>query len=137
MKKKIILLCILIAALALEALPNGVVIYFANPEGDPFRETYSYFSLIPYGYADIFPFITAVMTCILLLIIIMAVIFKKELGKKTAIFAGIASALSLCPILLLGIADFTIIAAAISVCLIAVTVVASFKGVKGIQNRKQ
>ena len=67
MKKKIILLCILIAALVLEALPNGVVIYFANPEGDPFRETYSYFSLTPYGYANIFPLITAVMTCVLLL----------------------------------------------------------------------
>ena len=127
MKKKIILLCILIAALVLEALPNGVVIYFANPEGDPFRETYSYFSLTPYGYANIFPLITAVMTCILLLLII-SIILKKDLSKSAAIIAGTASALSLCPLPLFGTDEFTAIGAAISICLIAVTVVASFMG---------
>ena len=134
MKKKIILLCILIAALVLEVLPNGVVIYFANPEGDPYRETYSYFSLTPYGYANIFPLITAVMTCILLLLLIISIILKKDLSKSAAIIAGTASALSLCPLPLFGTDEFTAIGAAISICLIAVTVVASFKG---IQNRKQ
>ena len=134
MKKKIIVLCIIIAALVLEALPNGVVIYFANPEGDPFRETYSYFSLTPYGYANIFPLITAVMTCILLLLLIISIILKKDLSKSAAIIAGTASALSLCPLPLFGTDEFTAIGAAISICLIAVTVVSSFMG---IQNRKQ
>lgn len=134
MKKKIILLCILIAALVLEVLPNGVVIYFANPEGDPYRETYSYFSLTPYGYANIFPLITAVLTCVLLLLLIISIILKKELGKSLAIIAGAASALSLCQLPLFGADEFTAIGAAISICLISVTVVASFKG---IQNRKQ
>ena len=128
MKKKIILLCILIAALVLEALPNGVVIYFANPEGDPYRETYSYFSLTPYGYANIFPLITAVMTCILLLLLIISIILKKDLSKSAAIIAGTASAFSLCPLPLFGTDEFTAIGAAISICLIAVTVVASFMG---------
>ena len=134
MKKKIIVLCIIIAALVLEALPNGVVIYFANPEGDPFRETYSYFSLTPYGYANIFPLITAVMTCILLLLLIISIILKKDLSKSAAIIAGTASTLSLCPLPLFGTDEFTAIGAAISICLIEVTVVASFMG---IQNRKQ
>lgn len=134
MKKKIILLCILIAALVLEALPSGVVICFANPEGDPYRETYSYFSLTPYGYANIFPLITAVMTCVLLLLLIISIILKKDLSKSAAIIAGIASALSLCPLPLFGTDEFTAIGAAISICLIAVTEVASFKG---IQNHKQ
>lgn len=137
MKKKIILLCILIAALVLEVLPNGVVIYFANPEGDPYRETYSYFSLTPYGYANFFPLITAVMTCVLLLLLIISFTLKKDLSKSAAIIAGIASALSLCPLPLFGADEFTAIGTAISICLIAVTVVASFKRVKGIQNRKQ
>lgn len=128
MKKKIILLCILIAALVLEALPNGVVIYFANPEGDPYRETYSYFSLTPYGYANIFPLITAVMTCILLLLLIISIILKKDLSKSAAIIAGTASALSLCPLPLFGTDEFTAIGVAISICLIAVTAVASFMG---------
>ena len=134
MKKKIILLCFIIAALVLEALPNGVVIYFANPEGDPYRETYSYFSLTPYGYANIFPLITAVLTCVLLLLLIISIILKKELGKSLALIAGAASALSLCPLPLFGADEFTAIGAAVSICLIAVTAVASFKG---IQNRKQ
>ena len=128
MKKKIILLCILIAALVLEALPSGVVIYFANPEGDPYRETYSYFSLTPYGYANIFPLITAVMTCVLLLLLIISIILKKDLSKSAAIIAGTASALSLCPLPLFGTDEFTAIGAAISICLIAVTLVASFMG---------
>ena len=127
MKKKIILLCILIAALVLEALPNGVVICFANPEGDPFRETYSYFSLTPYGYANIFPLITAVMTCVLLLLLIISIILKKDLSKSLAIIAGTASALSLCPLLIFGSDEFTVIGAMISICLIAMTVVVSFK----------
>lgn len=126
MKKKIILLCFIIAALVLEALPNGVVIYFANPEGDPYRETYSYFSLTPYGYANIFPLITAVLTCVLLLLLIISIILKKELGKSLAIIAGTASALSLCPLPLFGADEFTAIGAAISICLIAVTVVGYF-----------
>ena len=123
MKKKIILLCILIAALVLEALPNGVVLRFANPEGDPYRETYSYFSLTPYGYANIFPLITAVLTCVLLLLLIISIIFKKELGKSAAIISGIASVLSLCPLPLFGADEFTAIGAGISLCLIAVTAV--------------
>ena len=123
MKKKITALCILLCTLALEILPYGAVCNFGNPEGEPFRETYSYFSLIPYGYAHFSPLITAVLTCVLLLIIIIALIFKKEIGKKTAILAGIASVISLCP-MLLGISYFSAIGALISVCLIAVTVAA-------------
>ena len=75
MKKKVIVLCILLCTLVLEILPLGAVCNFGNPEGEPFRETYSYFSLIPYGYANFAPLITAVLTCVLLLIIIIAVIF--------------------------------------------------------------
>jgi hypothetical protein len=126
MKKKIILLCFIIAALVLEALPNGVVIYFANPEGDPYRETYSYFSLTPYGYANFFPLITAVMTCVLLLLLIISIILKKDLSKSAAIIAGTASALSLCPLPLFGTDEFTAIGAAISIYLIAVTAVGYF-----------
>ena len=125
MKKKIILLCILIAAIILEALPCGVVLRFANPEGDPYRETYSYFSLTPYGYANVFPLITAILTCALLLWVIISIIFKKELRIKTAILAGTAAVISLCPLLIFGFDDFTVIGTGISFCLIAATAVAS------------
>ena len=133
-KKKLIALCILLCTIVLEILPYGAVCNFGNPDGEPSRETYSYFSLTPYGYANIFPLITAVMTCVLLLLLIISIILKKDLSKSAAIIAGTASALSLCPLPLFGADDFTAIGAAISICLITVTVVASFMG---IQNRKQ
>ena len=122
MKKKIIVLCILLCTLVLEILPYGAVCNFGNPEGEPFRETFSYFSFTPYGYANFSPLITAVLTCVLLLVVLIAIVFKKELGKKTSILAGIASILSLCP-LLYGIAYYSIVGALISLTLITATAI--------------
>ena len=122
MKKKIIVLCILLCTLVLEILPYGAVCNFANPEGPPDRTTYSYFSMIPYGYAHFSPLITAILTCVLLLIVLISIIFKKAIGKKTAILAGIASLISLCP-MLYGLDDYSIVGALISLSLIAATVV--------------
>ena len=42
-------------ALIFELLPNGVVLRFMNPEGEPWVRTYSFFSLVPYGYANFGP----------------------------------------------------------------------------------
>ena len=123
MKKKITILCILLCTLVLEILPYGAVCNFGNPEGPPYRKTYSYFSLTPYGYANFAPLITAVLTCVLLLVVLIAIVFKKELGKRTAIFAGITSLISLCP-MLYGSNYFSVVGAMISLCLIAVTVAA-------------
>ncbi len=125
MKKKIITLCILLCTLVLEILPYGAVCNFANPEGAPHRVTYSYFSLTPYGYANFAPLITAILTCVLLLVVIISFINKKDLRKKTAILAGASSLISLCP-MLDGLDDYSIVGAMISLCLIAATVVVSF-----------
>ena len=122
MKKKLIILCILLCTLVLEILPYGAVCNFANPEGPPHRATYSYFSMIPYGYAHFSPLITSILSCFLLLIVLISIIFKKALGKKTAILAGIASLISLCP-MLYGLDDYSIVGALISLCLIAATIV--------------
>lgn len=126
MRKKLITLCILLCTLVLEILPYGAVCKFANPEGPPHRATYSYFSMIPYGYANFAPLITAILTCVLLLIVLISIIFKKAIGKKTAILAGIASLISLCP-MLYGLDDYSIVGALISLCLIAATVVVSLQ----------
>ena len=125
MKKKLIALCTLLCTIVLEILPYGAVCNFWNPEGAPFRETFSYFSLTPYGYANFPPLITAILTCILLLIVLISIIFKKDLGKKTAILAGVTSLISLCP-MLYGINYYSIVGAMISVCLIAVTATIAF-----------
>ncbi len=49
-------------AFAFEWIPSGVVLFFANPEGEPFRSSYSFFSLVPYGYGTITPFLCALLT---------------------------------------------------------------------------
>ena len=62
-------------ALIFELLPNGVVLRFMNPEGEPWVRTYSYFSLVPYGYANFGPLIAAVLTCVLIILTI--VVFSR------------------------------------------------------------
>ena len=126
MKKKITVLCLLLCTLVLEILPYGAVCNFGNPEGEPYRKSYSYFSLTPYGYANFAPLITAVLTCILLLVVLIAIIFKKELGKKTAVFAALTSLISLCP-MLYGLNYYSLVGAMISVCLIAVTLAVALR----------
>ena len=76
MKKRLLYLILPIVTLILEILPYGAVCNFMRPattEGLPpgrFRELYSYFDLTPFGYANFAPLITAVITCIILLLII-------------------------------------------------------------------
>ena len=126
MKKKLITLSILFCALVLEILPWGAVCTFANPEGPPYRATFSYFSLTPYGYSNFAPLITAVLTCVLILTVFIAIITKKELRKKTILLAALTSVISLCP-MLYGLDCYSIVGAGISVCLIVATVILSLR----------
>ena len=89
-----------LVALILELLPNGVVLNFANPEGEPWRRTYSYFSMMPFGYANFGPLITAILTCILLVLVVIY-LFKPRKGLNTAILnvSGFATAASLMPLM--------------------------------------
>ena len=98
--KKSLFVVLPLATLVLELLPNGVVLNFANPEGEPWRRTYSYFSLTPFGYANVGPFITAILTCILL-VLVAVYLFKPRNGLNTAILnvSGFATAASLMPLM--------------------------------------
>ncbi len=116
MKKKIILLCTALVTLILEILPYGAVCNFANPDGEPWRRTYSYFSMIPYGYANFGPLITAILTCVLLVIIILSILIKKDWSKPIAVISAVAAVISLAP-LLFGIDDFSIVGALITLTL--------------------
>ena len=106
-----------LATLILELLPNGVVLNFANPEGEPWRRTYSYFSLTPFGYANVGPFITAILTCILL-VLVAVYLFKPRNGLNTAILnvSGFATAASLMP-LMFGFDYITVIGVIITLLL--------------------
>ncbi len=118
--KKVGLLLLSISAIILELLPYGAVLNFANPEDEPWRRTFSYFSLTPFGYANFGPFITALLTCALLILSVIA-IFKYGKGLNTAIMniSGIAALVSLSP-LLFGIGYISAVGVAITVVLIAI-----------------
>ena len=126
MKKKLIMLFTTLIALVLEILPYGAVCNFANPEGEPWRRTYSYFDLTPFGYANFAPFIVALLTCVLIILIVVSLVSKKLLRTPILAVSAIVTVLSLAP-LLYGIRFFSVVGALISVALAITTVIAFIK----------
>ena len=100
MKKRLFLMCAALAALVLEILPYGAVLNFANPEGEPWRRTYSYFDPTPFGYANFAPFIVAILTCALIIITALALILKRPFRTTLVAISVSAALLSFCPLLL-------------------------------------
>lgn len=122
--KKALLLILPVITLILEALPYGAVLNFANPEGEPVRKNFSYFSLTPFGYANFAPFLTAIITCIIFVSLVIYFITKKEfIFKEAKGLLAVGVVLSLCP-LGFGVDSFTLVAALISITLAAELVLA-------------
>ncbi len=124
--KKILFVALPLIALILELLPYGVVLNFANPEGEPWRRTYSYFSMMPFGYANFGPLITAILTCILL-VLVTIYLFKPRKGLNTSILnvSGFATAASLMPLMfgfdyitVIGVIIILFLAGTFGVCFI-------------------
>lgn len=89
MKKRLLYLILPIITLILEILPYGAVCNFKRPSADGtsighFRELYSYFDLTPFGWANFAPLITAIITCIVLLILVIYCFTGKEKLARTA-----------------------------------------------------
>lgn len=119
MKKRLLYILLPIVTLILEILPYGAVCNFANPEGEPFRKTFSYFDLTPFGYANFAPLITAVITCIVfLLIVIFCITGNPMWAHKARNILCIGAVFSLGP-LVLGVRFFSIVGALITVSLVA------------------
>lgn len=120
-KRSIIVFAVLIVILVLELLPYGAVLYFGNPEGEPLRETFSYFDLTPYGYANFGPFITAILTCVLLVISIINLLVDNDKIKTTIkIVALIALVASLAPLI---VNCYSVLGGAISILLLSVFII--------------
>ena len=100
MKLKILLVVNTILILILEALPFGAVLNFAAAPGEPhLRETFSYFSLTPFGYANFGPFLTAMLSCVLFIVSGLYLIQKsRHLAKLVFISASLAFAMSMMPL---------------------------------------
>lgn len=119
MKKRLLYLILPIITIILEILPYGAVCNFANPEGKPWRKTFSYFDLTPFGYANFAPFLTAIITCaVLVLLAVYLLTDKQRLISAVKLLLGIGVVLSLCP-LFYGIDFFSIVGAMITASLVA------------------
>ena len=81
--KKISLILIPIIAIVLETLPSGVAMMFAASPSERVTETFSYFSLLPLGYANFVPLFVAIITCIILLL---ALISLKKINFVKYVF---------------------------------------------------
>ncbi len=98
--KKILFTVFSAIILILEALPYGVVLNFANPEGEPWCRTFSYFSLTPFGYANFGPFITALLSCIIIIFVIVSWFINTNIINRTIkLLSGIAAITSLMPLI--------------------------------------
>ena len=124
MKKRIRILILPLIALILEILPYGAVCNFMLPSADGtsvgrFRELYSYFDLTPFGYANFAPMITAVLTCVLvLLIVIYCFTGRPGLFNTIRTFVWICTVISLGP-LVLGIRFYSVVGGLITMAFIA------------------
>jgi len=119
MKKRFLYLLLPIITLVLEILPYGAVCIFATSPTERIKETFSYFDLISFGYANFAPLITAIMTCVIFLLLI---IFCIKGNVRTAIKAKnmlyVAIVISLGP-LIYGIEYFSLVAGFITLSLVA------------------
>ena len=119
MKKRFLYLVLPIITLILEVLPYGAVCIFASSPTDRIRETFSYFDLTPFGYANFAPFLTALITC---LIFVLLFIYWLKGNTVFAIKAKnilyVALVMSLGP-LVFGIAYFSVVGGFITASLLA------------------
>ncbi len=81
-KRTFVLLAITILTLILELLPYGAVLEFAHMSPELtlgyYEEHFSYFDPIVYGYGHFGPLLTAILTCLLAVVIVISVFLENR-----------------------------------------------------------
>ena len=104
-------------ALVLEMLPIGAVMVFATSSTERTIEVYSYFSMLPVGYANFAPLLTGILTILIILLGVFALFrFDKAASIRRTIFVcSIISLLfSIVPVFLFGTVGMTAASYAVS-----------------------
>ena len=121
-------------ALVLEVLPIGVVMVFATSPTKQTIEVYSYFSLLPVGYANFTPLLTGILTILIILLGAIALFrFDRAASiRKTIFVCSIISLLfSIVPLFLFGTVGMTVASYAVS-CAILLSIC-----LQAVANRKK
>ena len=127
MKKRFLYLVLPIITLILEVLPYGAVCIFASSPTDRIRETFSYFDLTPFGYANFAPLFTAIITCLVfILLLVYCVKGNVRFAIKAKNILYVAAVMSLGP-LVFGLSFFSVVGALITTCLIAELLLLQFR----------
>lgn len=117
----VISLIVLATTLILQILPYGAVLIFSSGPNERIKQTFSYFSLTPFGYANFFPFLTAILTLFITILSAISIIRGMKdirLPNMAFICTIIALMCSIIPILMFGIAYMSIVGIAISILLL-------------------
>lgn len=118
MKKRLLYLILPIVTLILEILPYGAVCVFAPSPTERVKETFSYFDLTPFGYANFAPLFTGIITCIILLLLgIYCITGKTRLAIMAKNILYVCAVFSLGP-LVLGFHFLPVVGVLITLCLI-------------------
>ena len=121
-------------ALVLEMLPIGAVMVFATSSTERTIEVYSYFSMLPVGYANFAPLLTGILTILIILLGVIALFrFDKAASIRRTIFVcSIISLLfSIVPVFLFGTVGMTAASYAVS-CAILLSIC-----LQAVANRKE
>ena len=105
-----------ITGLVYRALPMGAVCTFAISPTERVRETFSYFSLIPFGYANFAPLITAILTVVVLLLSLIS-LKKDSVFNALFVLSIITAIISLMP-LMYGLNNYSLVGALITIALV-------------------
>ena len=92
----------LFAALVLEILPVGAVLIFAPAPGERVTESFSFFSLTPFGYANFFPLLAGVSTAASALILAVGLIRRRRRSTPAFVFSVIAAVFAALPAVVFG-----------------------------------
>ena len=114
--KKISLVVLPAITIALEILPLGAVCIFAPSPTERVKETFSYFSTIPFGYANFAPLITAVLTVVILLLSLIS-LKKDSVFNALFVLSIITAIISLMP-LMYGLNNYSLVGAFITIALV-------------------
>ena len=123
--KKVCLAVLPALTIVLELLPLGAVCIFATSPTERVKETFSYFSLTPFGYANFAPLITATLTVAIFLLSLFS-LKKKGVLKALFVLSIITVVISLLP-LMYGLDYYTLVGAFITVTLVIESILAKIQ----------